>query len=158
MEKKCNAYTSEDISRFVDIELSSDQCRAFEHHLSLCRECSRLFGQYKDLSLAFSRHTHKTAVGIAALNLEHKLEQKIQCSEEKPYQNISGRFGKNLYLKLAGIAAVVMIGFFSFDPTLLGTPSGPSAIVNSVDTEYTSVMIIETQKEKHTIIWFSEET
>jgi anti-sigma factor RsiW len=158
MEKKCDVYTSEDISRFVDIELSSDQCRAFEHHLSLCSECSRLVSQYKNLSLAFSRHTHKRAMGIAALNLEHKLEQKIQCSEQKPYQNISGLFGKNLYLKLAGIAAVVMIGFFSFDPTLFGPPSGPSAIVNSVDTEYTSVMIIETKEEKHTIIWFSEET
>ncbi len=158
MEKKCEAYTSEDISRFVDLEPSSDQYRAFEHHLSLCKECSRLFGQYKDLSLAFSRHTHKEAMGIAALDLEHKLEQKIQCSEKKSYQNISGLFGKNIYLKLAGIAAVLMIGFFSFDPTLLGTPSGPSAIVNSVDTEFTSVMIIETQKEKHTIIWFSEET
>ncbi len=158
MEKKCEAYTSEDISRLVDIELSSDQCRAFEHHLSLCSECSRLFSQYKDLSLAFSRHTHKEAMGIGALHLEHKLEQKIQCSEKKTYQNISGLFGKNFYLKLAGIAAVVMIGFFPFDPTLLGTPSGPSAIVNSVDTEYKSVMIIETQKEKHTIIWFSEGT
>lgn len=158
MEKKCEAYTSEDISRLVDLEPSSDQCRAFEHHLSLCSECSRLFGQYKDLSLVFSRHTHKRAIGIAALNLENKLEQKIQCSQKKFYQNVSGLFGKNLYLKLAGIAAVVMIGFFSFDPALLGTPSGPSAIVNSVDTEYASVMIIETQKEKHTIIWFSEKT
>ena len=158
MEKKCEAYTSEDISRLVDLELSADQCRAFEHHLSLCKECSRFFDLYKNLSLAFSRHTHKTAMGIATLHLEHKLEQKIQCSEKKPYQNISGLFGKNLYLKLAGIAAVVMIGFFSFDPTLIRNPSGPSAIVNSVDTEYTSVMIIETQEEKHTIIWFSEET
>jgi len=158
MEKKCEAYTSEDISRFVDLEFSTDQCRAFEHHLSLCKECSRLFDHYKNLSLAFSRHTHKQAMGISALDLEHKLEKKIHCSEKKPYQNISGLFGKNIYLKLAGIAAVVMIGFFSFDPTLIRNPSGPSAIVNSVDTEYTSVMIIETQEEKHTIIWFSEET
>lgn len=158
MEKKCEAYTSEDISRFFDLELSSDQRRAFEQHLSLCSECNRLLGQYKDLSLAFYRHTHKQAVGITALHLEHKLEQKIQRSEKKPFQKISGLFGKNLYLKLAGIAAVVIISFFPFDPTLFGTSSGPSAIVNSVDTEYTSVMIIETRKEKHTIIWFSEET
>ena len=67
-------------------------------------------------------------------------------------------FGKNIYLKLVSLAAVVMIGLFPFDEDLLQNPSGPSAIVNSVDTEYASVMIIETQKEKHTIIWFSEET
>ncbi|MDA8133829.1 MAG: hypothetical protein M0T82_04340 [Desulfobacteraceae bacterium] len=156
MKKKCTVYTSEDISRFVDLEPSSDQCRAFEHHLSLCRECSRRFDQYKNLSLAFSRHTHKRAIKIAPLDLAHKLEKKLHCPDKK--QHISRLFGKNIHLKLAGIAAVVMMGFFSLDPTLLKTPSGPSAIVTSVDTECTSVMIIETREEKHTIIWLSEET
>jgi hypothetical protein len=64
-------------------------------------------------------------------------------------------FNQNIYLKLASITAILMISLFSFQNTWFGTP-GPSAIVNSVDTDFASVMIIETQKEKHTIIWFSE--
>lgn len=158
MEKKCNLYSSEDISRFVDHELSSDQCRSFEDHLLLCRDCSRLVDQYKTVSLAFSRHTHRKQKGAAALDFGHKLNNALSRSEERPLQNISGFFGKNIYLKLAGIAAVVMIGLFPFDGDLLQNPQGPSAIVNSVDTEDAVVMIIETQNEKHTIIWFSEET
>jgi hypothetical protein len=158
MEKKCDLYTSEDISLFVDHELSSDQCRAFEHHLSFCRNCSRLVDQYRNVSLAFSRHAHRKTMGVPALDLEHEFNKPLLNSKKEPLKNISGLFGKNIYLKLASLAAVVMIGLFPFDGDLLQNPSGPSAIVNSVDTEYASVMIIETQKEKHTIIWFSEET
>lgn len=158
MEKKCDLYTSEDISRFIDHELTSDQYRSFEHHLLLCRDCSRLVDRYKNLSLAFSRHTHRKKMGAVALDFEHKLNKALRSSENRPLQNFSGLFGKNTYLKLAGIAAVLMIGLFPFDGDLLQNPPGPSAIVNSVDTEDTSVMIIETQNEKHTIIWFSEET
>lgn len=88
----------------------------------------------------------------------HKLEQAVLNSEKKSAGTISGLFGKNIYLKLASILAVLMIGLFPFDEDLLQGPSGPSAIVNSLDTEYASVMIIETQIEKHTIIWFLEET
>jgi len=159
MKKECDVYTSEDISRFIDHELSSDRCRSFEHHLSLCKNCSERIDQYRSLSLAFSRSAHKKSIGIKDENLEGKLEKILSPSDKKAFGNISGLFGKNLYLKLASIAAVVMIGLFSFDGDLLmDTSTGPSAIVNSVDTEYTSVMILETQKEKHTIIWLSEET
>lgn len=158
MKKKCDLYTSEDISRFIDCELSSEQYRSFEHHLSHCRDCSEQIEQFQSLSFVFSRHTHRKTMGIEAENLEYKLEKALPASEKKSLGNFSGFFGKNIYLKLASIAAVIMIGFFPFDQDLLKDPSsGPSAIVNSVDTEYASVMIIETQKEKHTIIWFSEE-
>jgi len=159
MKKKCALYALEDISRFIDGELSSDQCRSFEHHLSNCRDCSHIVDRYKSVSFIFSRHTGRQSMGSSiALNLDHKFEKMVLNSEKKSSGNTSGLFGKNLYLKLASIMAVLMIGLFPFDEDLLKDPSGPSAIVNSVDAEYASVMIIETQKEKHTIIWFSEET
>ncbi len=159
MKNKCTLYASEDISRFIDGELSFDQCQSFEHHLSNCRDCSRIVDQYKSVSFAFSRHTGRQSMGSAtAINLDPKLEKMVLKSEQKSSGNTSGLFGKNIYLKLASIMAVLMIGLFPFDEDLLKDPSGPSAIVNSVDAEYASVMIIETQTEKHTIIWFSEET
>ena len=34
--------------------------------------------------------------------------------------------------------------------------SGPSAIVTSINTDYTAVMILETPDTQHTIIWYSE--
>ncbi len=147
------------MSRFIDGELSSDQYQSIEHHLPLCADCSSLIDRYKAVSSAFSRHISKQSIGTAtALYLKHKFEKITLNSGEKSSGTISGLFGKNIYLKLASIMAVLMIGFFPFDEDLLNNSPGPSAIVNSLDAEYTSVMIIETQEEKHTIIWFSEET
>lgn len=157
MKKKCDLYTSEDISRYIDGDLSSDRYRSLELHLSLCRDCRNLADRYQSLSINFSRYTDKKTRGIEAENIAHKLEEKIFNSEKKFSVNLSGLFGKNIYLKLAGVLAVVIIGLLPFDNEMIKGPSDPSAIVNSVDTEYASVMIIETQKEKHTIIWFSEE-
>jgi hypothetical protein len=36
------------------------------------------------------------------------------------------------------------------------SPDSPSAIVTSIDTEYTAVMIFETPDTHHTIIWYSD--
>lgn len=159
MKKKCNLYAIEDISRFIDGEFTSDQHQAMEYHLSLCEDCRHLVDSYRSLSVTFSRiAVRESNKNANALNLEHKFEKIISDLEEKSSGNISGLFGKNIYLKLASIAAVLMIGLFPYDENILNNSSGPSAIVNSVDAEYTSVMIIETQEEKHTIIWFTEET
>jgi Putative zinc-finger len=159
MENKCDLYTSKDISRFIDGELSSEKRRSIEHHLSICTDCNRLVDSYESVSLVFSRHADRQSMGSSViLGLERRLEKTVLHSQEKPSGKISGLFGKNIYLKLASILAVLMIGLFPFDEDLLNDSSGPSAIVNSIDAEYTSVMIIETQEEKHTIIWFSEET
>ncbi len=159
MENKCDLYTSKDISQFIDGELSSEKYRSLEHHLPTCADCSRLIDGYKTVSIVFSRHADRQSMGnSAALSLKHKLDKSVLNSHEKPFEKISGLFGKNIYLKFACVAAVLMIGLFPFDEDLINDSSGPSAIVNSIDAEYTSVMIIETQEEKHTIIWFSEET
>lgn len=159
MEKRCDFYTSEDVSRLIDREISSEKCRSFEHHLSHCRDCRELADRYRLVSFAFSRYTDRMTKGIENVNMEQQFEKTLFVSKKKPLKHFSGLFGKNVYLKLASVIAVIMIGLFPFDDDLLKDPlAGPSAIVNSVDTEYTSVMIIETQEEKHTIIWFSEET
>ena len=155
MKKVCNTYTPEEISRFVDNELPPDHYQKLAQHLTHCRDCSRLVEQYRSISLAFNRHADQQKLKIDPDQLTHKLALSVKTSPEKSYRTFLGYFGKNLYVKLASIAAVLMISLFMFQGDLIA-PSGPSAIVKSVDTDFASVMIIETQKEKHTIIWFSE--
>ena len=94
-------------------------------------------------------------IKIDPAKLKQKLESTIEDSENKSLGNIFGLFSKNINLKLASIAAILMIGLYTFQGSMFDPP-GPSAIVKSIDTDFASVMIIETQKEKHTIIWFSE--
>ncbi len=107
------------------------------------------------LRIQFPVNVDQEVLKIDRARLKQKLDQTFKNSQKKSFGNIFGTFGKNIYLKLASIAAILMISLYTFQGGLF-TPSGPSAIVKSVDTDFTSVMIIETQNKKHTIIWFSE--
>ncbi|MEN8210934.1 MAG: hypothetical protein ABFR31_04395 [Thermodesulfobacteriota bacterium] len=155
MKKSCSQYTPEDISMFVDNELSRDKHQGLVQHLEQCTSCSSLVKNYKTLSADFKSHTQSKISEIDSARVKQKLDKAIQNSENKPLKNSFGLFGKNTYLKLASIAAILMITLFTFQNKLF-TPTGPSAIVKYVDTDFSSVMIIETQKEQHTIIWYSE--
>ena len=155
MKKTCNKYMSEDISRFVDNELPRDRYHELAQHLHHCPDCSRLVEHYKTISVMFNDHADHKGLKIDPDKLKPKFEYTKQYSGKRSQGNLFGFFGKNIYLKLASIAAILMISLFTFQGDLFD-PSGPSAIVTSVDTDFSSVMIIETQKEKHTIIWFSE--
>lgn len=156
MKKTCHNYTSEDVSRFIDNELPLRQYHALANHLVHCPDCRELVEQYKTVSDVFAGFTEKEISKINLGRLEQTIEQQLQNSEKKPLGIIFGIFGNHFYLKLASIAAILMISLFAFQGGMFTSSAGPSAIVKSVDTDFASVMIIETQKEKHTIIWFSE--
>lgn len=155
MKKPCDKYTSEDISRFIDNELPQGQYPAMTQHLGHCLDCSHLVERYRSISAVMNHHADQEILKLDPAKLKQKIAYAIQNSKEKSWGNGFGFFGKNIYLKLASIAAIVMFGLLPFQGALFG-PTGPSAIVKSIDTDFASVMIIETQKEKHTIIWFSE--
>ncbi len=155
MRQKCSKYSCEDISRFVDNELLEDQHQHLEQHLEYCTHCSTLVKHYKTMSAQFKNFANHKIVQADPAKVKQKLYHTMQNSKTKSFGNIFGFFGKNIYLKLASVAVLLMITIFTFQGKLL-TPSGPSAIVKYVDTDFASVMIIETQKEQHTIIWFSE--
>ncbi len=159
MKKTCDIYTSEDISRFIDDEFPSDKnqekYQALETHLAHCPYCSHIYNQFNAISIGFKHHVDQKLLGIDYDKLKQNIDHALEKSQHTSFGNIFGLLGRNIYLKLASIAAIVMISLYTFQGGLF-TPSGPSAIVKSVDTDFASVMIIETQKEKHTIIWFSE--
>jgi hypothetical protein len=157
MTKKCDKYTSREISCFIDNELAPDQFKSLEQHLEHCPDCKKLVDRYKSMSAVFINHTDKMVSKIDTEKLKQKIPDKklTENATKDSFKNIFGVFGKNIYLKLASITAILMISLYTFQGDLFA-PSGPSAIVKSIDTDFASVMIFETQKEKHTIIWFSE--
>lgn len=155
MKQSCKKYTPEDISRFTDNELSKEQTENLTKHFKQCHDCKRLATQYKSLSSRFNAVTDHKISQLDSAKIKQRLEQIIQNPEKNSLGNIFGLFGKNLYLKFASIAVIFIISMFVFQGKLM-TPTGPSAIVKYVDTDVASVMIIETQKKHHTIIWFSE--
>jgi len=156
MKTECSKYTPEEISRFVDDELSETQYKTLAEHIERCRHCSELLTHYKTLSAVFTNHVHgKNNLKINKALLEQQFNQTIQNNEKKRWTTVFGLSKKYIFVKLAGVAMISLISLFAFQNAIF-TPSGPSAIVKYVDTDYSSVMIIETQKEQHTIIWFNE--
>lgn len=146
MKKSCGNI-HRDISRFVDKELSREQYQKLAQHLSNCPDCNLLVEQYKTLSNIFNEHADQIRLKLNTDKLKHKSGFITQDLSKKSWSNI--------YLKLASITAILVISLVALQGDVFRSKE-PSAIVTSVNTDFSSVMIIETQKEKHTIIWFSE--
>ncbi|MCP4670440.1 MAG: zf-HC2 domain-containing protein [Desulfobacula sp.] len=156
MKTKCRKYTPEDISRFVDNELVENQYKTMARHIEQCPHCSQLSKQYKALSTAFNNHVQgKQDLKVNKAFLEQKFDRTIHNHKKNSWKNIFGFSKKYIFIKIAGVAMISLISLFTFQKKMF-TPTGPSAIIKYVDTNYSSVMIIETQKEQHTIIWFNE--
>lgn len=155
MTHTCKHYTSQDISRFFDNEVSPDQRELIEHHLVHCKRCRQVLEQYQSIATGFNVHVDQQVQTLHTAGMRHRLAATLTPLNKAPWARVSRFFNHHLYLKLASVAAIVLICLVPFKPVLFG-PGGPSAIVKSVDTDFASVMIIETLKEKHTIIWFSE--
>jgi anti-sigma factor RsiW len=149
MKKPCSKYNKAIISQFVDKELDPVKTVELSAHLETCPDCADQVARFQTLGIVFNTHSAKQIAQASPLDMApHPL------GAGKP----NGLFGwvtDHLYVKLASltlVAALMILAVFQ------GTspPTDPSAIVKSLDTNASSVMIIETLTEKHTIIWFSE--
>jgi len=63
--------------------------------------------------------------------------------------------GKKIYLQMASFAAILVMSMAFLQDQKVVFHS-PSAIVNSIDGDMASVMILETREQHHTIIWYKE--
>lgn len=155
------------MSLFVDHALSKEQAMALSAHAETCPSCAKRIEQLQTMGQSFERH----AQGYAdkSRSIQVPLADPVKGSIRNRVQALF-EFFRTPVLRRASITALVFILTLSFfqmnagkspgpalDKGSSGLPSAaPSAIVKTVDTESSSVMIFETEKEKHTIIWFSE--
>jgi anti-sigma factor RsiW len=155
MPQPCRQYSSEQISQFVDNELPAELAHSVQDHLVHCAECRQLVSQYQALSGQFARHVVQHVEKMNEDQLKRSADIVFDPDPKGSLNFISRYTGKNIFLKLACIVAIVVISLVGFQGHWIA-PAGPSAIVKSVNTDFNSVMIIETEQNKHTIIWFSE--
>ena len=156
MQYKCHKYTAKEISRFIDNELFEEQYQKLSLHLEQCSYCSTLAKQYKTFSSSFQNGVDYNAAQVDLIKIKQKLDLVMKNSSTKLAWNIFGLCNNILSLKVVvSIAAILIFSVFLVQDKLL-TSSTPSAIIQYIDTEFASVMILETHKKQHTIIWFSE--
>lgn len=151
----CRVYDRKIAGRFVDGELEPDLAVAFERHTRECAECRNLVSVYRRAGEIFHDHAENVQLPSGRTLLQQRVLEKLK--KRQPLTTLKwnrmGLFSKKI-LKPACITAIIVAGVFLLHSDTVKY-RGPSAIVNSVDSETASIMIMETQKEKHTIIWFS---
>lgn len=164
MKQTCDLFTSKDISCLVDGELPEERRQLLLGHIGHCEQCRSVHEAFLSLSDDFSRRLDfqmqvRRLKGDDTGQLTQRLTELADTHGSGPSPTVFGFFGKHAVLKLGMMAALSGIGFFLIfgkPIQMLSDGAGPSAIVKSVDADYTSVMIIETRGKKHTIIWLSE--
>jgi anti-sigma factor RsiW len=143
---ECNKYTKAFISQFADKEVSERERDGFIRHMAQCRTCAETEAQFRQINQTFTRHINS--------QVSHIRKELPPLSLEKKHGWF--RLPVGLGLKLASLGAAALILMISLYPGINDPVQNPSAIVNSIDTYGSSVMIIESPNTQHTIIWFSE--
>jgi len=116
--------------------------------MALCQSCTSKEARFRQMAPTFEAH-------VAAQTLMIKTTLPPISPVKNPTTRPKGRVHKLASLGTAALIFAVALLPWTDDPGLDQIPE-PSAIVNSVDTYGSSVMIIETANTQHTIIWFSE--
>ncbi len=149
----CKIYSKAFISRFADNEVPAPDHDAFTRHLEDCGACASTLAAYRQMGHLFDSHAGSQVKQIRKKLSPITLEKKTGLFS-RLFSGFKGSWG--LPMKLASLSAAAIILAVSLYPWQNDPMPGPSAIVNSVDTYGSSVMIIETTDTQHTIIWFSE--
>ncbi|MCD4744137.1 MAG: zf-HC2 domain-containing protein [Desulfobacteraceae bacterium] len=155
MKKTCTTYDKKIISEFVDNELSSEENKKISEHIKTCPICKNISEEYIQMSNAFVQRTSIEVEKINTGSLGENVLKQIKRKENGFSKKVFDYFSPKLYLKIASLVAIMVVSLIYFQAQPVNI-IGPSAIVNSVDGNASSIMILETEKSKHTIIWFSE--
>jgi anti-sigma factor RsiW len=155
MTETCGRYTQKEISRFIDGELSGQQLRQIRQHLDSCPACRELAAQFRDVSRSFNELAALPGVAIDPARLYRTMGKPVA----NPARPRGARFFSRPVRPFLAAAACIAVLFFISVYALKhdeAAPASPSAIVTSINTDYTAVMIFETPDNHHTIIWYSE--
>jgi anti-sigma factor RsiW len=160
MTTSCSRYSEKQISRFIDGALSRQECEQIRQHLDSCSACRDLAAQFRKTEKIFEELVEPPGTVIDPERLYQSMQHSVEKSAGSRAGGLFGpRFSRFVpfrpLLAVVSAAVLLMIGGIALMTNGVSADS-PSAIVTSIDTEYTAVMIFETPDTHHTIIWYSE--
>jgi hypothetical protein len=155
MTKGTNPCNIKELGRFFDQELGPADSVRMREHVEKCDTCAEELrdnafvssllrtGLEGELSRANFQEVENTVTALfRAKRTSWWIHFKDIC------------FSKRLYVPAAVVTAMlVMLFYFARAPA---PAHGPSAIVDSLQGDFASVMILETQKSRQTILWIYE--
>jgi predicted anti-sigma-YlaC factor YlaD len=143
------------LSRYIDNELGSDDHHRVSEHIKDCPACQMTMQENQLITETFKNRIGKELSGVTFDGLHKKVITKVREKEKSRLSGLHNRMAtKKLFFSLPIAAVLILIITISFFNTNYTTD--PSAIVNSINTKNSSVMILETQESHMTVIWFNE--
>lgn len=151
--RSCDPAT---ISRFFDGELDAEAAASVCAHLDTCSVCRQALEEHRIISenfqIAIAEGRSKIDFDLFEKNLLRRLRTRPIPWRSKLLEFV--RF--KLFYIPATVLTTVLILFFTFFYPAAPSPS-PSAIISSFTGNISSVMIFETTKTHHTILWINED-
>lgn len=151
--EKCN-YSK--LSLFIDGELGKKDYALINEHIKVCPSCLKVVQEERAIADIFKKKINHEVTQVNFKTIEEKIVANIRDSENAWWNNLNfGQIFKKASYSFAIAILLVIITTYSFidDNTSITTPS---AIINSIDGEISSVIILETKESRKTIIWFDE--
>jgi hypothetical protein len=143
------------LDRFFDRELEPDATFAMSGHVEDCHACKEELRGNQFVSSLFRACVEEERSRADLQEVEERVIGLIRTKRGLWWIHLKNLcLSKKLYVPAAAVTAMFVMFFH-----LTGTPapaSGPSAIVDSLQGDFASVMILETQKSRQTILWIHE--
>jgi anti-sigma factor RsiW len=144
------------MDRYFDKELSGAERARAQAHAERCAACRRHLEQNRAVADLFQSDTDRVLSDSEKIALEDQVIGRLGGHQAGIRHGWKVIFTPKRLIPLAALAGLLMVVFsFVFEADI---PSGPSAIVNSFQGDYQSVMILETPEKRNTIIWLVETT
>jgi hypothetical protein len=155
MKKDQISCDAEVLGRFFDGDLEPGESVAIDGHIEHCPTCQEELRGNQFVSALLRAGVEEE---LSRANLQEVEERVIALIRSK--RGLWGIHLKNLFLSkklyvpAAAVAAMLVMVFYLARPPI--PASGPSAIIDSLQGDFASVMILETQGSRQTILWIHE--
>jgi hypothetical protein len=152
-QKECNPIL---ISRFLDSELEPEEYDRVKAHLLDCPNCMKSLEEFKNISLKTKAAIQKGLPHFDKKFIESGVINDIKKRKIALWRRVlEVLLSKKGLIPLTALASLCIVSLMVFKSP---GPPGPSAIVQSVSGDITSIMIMETPNSRQTILWFNEKS
>ena len=150
--KKCSP---ELLSLYLDRELDDEQYSRVKRHIRECQACKKELEDLSSLSRRIHVFMNDQSLPANSHIIKDPVLKKILENENNVFERIKNILSlKKIIIPATGMAVIVLLSLIFLQPNNIG----PTAIVESVSGDVSSIYILETPGTRQTILWFNEKS
>jgi hypothetical protein len=150
----CRRYDPILIERFCDGEMDAETQAEIQMHVESCFACQKIMREHWMIGAMAKEALSQNLTHSERLRVKRRVMDRIR-SEAGEGQGIRQYAAlKKLLIPAAAVASLFFFSIIFYQPD--ERPAGPSATIESITGNISSVMIMETPEERETVLWYSE--